>query len=37
MIFYVSQIPHAAYLGRELMRAEFALKKGLEYKQDHGG
>ncbi|MDP3990782.1 MAG: thymidylate synthase, partial [Candidatus Nealsonbacteria bacterium] len=35
MIFYVSQIPHAAYLGRELMRAEFALKKGLEYKQDH--
>lgn len=36
LIFYVSQIPHAAYLGRELTKAEFALKNNLEYVQDHG-
>lgn len=36
MIFYVSQIPHAAYLGRELAKAEFALKNNSEYIQDHG-
>lgn len=35
MIFYVSQIPHAAYLGRELTKAEFALKNNSEYIQDH--
>ena len=37
MIFYVSQIPHAAYLGSELMRAEFALKNNSKYIQDHDG
>lgn len=36
MIFYVSQISHAAYLGRELTKAEFALKNNSEYIQDHG-
>lgn len=36
LIFYVSQIPHAAYLGRELTKAEFALKSNLKYVQDHG-
>lgn len=30
----VSLKSHAAYLGRELMRAEYALKNNLEYKQD---
>ena len=35
MVFYVSQIPHAAYLGRELMRAEFAFKNSSKYIQDH--
>ena len=35
MIFYVSQVPHAAYLGRELMKAEIALKDGSKYVQDH--
>lgn len=35
LIFYISQIPHAAYLGRELAKAEFALKNNLEYIQDH--
>ena len=37
LIFYVSQIPHAAYLGSELMKAEFALKNNSKYIQDHGG
>jgi len=36
MIFYISQIPHAAYLGRELTKAEFALKNNSPYIQDHG-
>ena len=35
MIFYVSQISHAAYLGSELTKAEFALKNNSEYVQDH--
>lgn len=30
----VTQLDHAAYLGRELMRAEFALTSGQEYIQD---
>lgn len=30
----VSQLDHAAYLGRELTRAETALKKGIPYVQD---
>ena len=30
----LSRMEHAAYLGRELAKAEFALKKGLEYEQD---
>ena len=34
MAFYVSQIPHAAYLGGELGRAELALKNNLPYVQD---
>ena len=32
----VSRLDHAAYLGRELQKAEIALKKGLRYKQDRG-
>ncbi len=34
MLFYVSQIPHAAYLGQELMKAETALKNNIKYIQD---
>jgi len=30
----VTQLDHGAYLGRELMRAEFALTSGQEYIQD---
>ncbi|MEN9204590.1 MAG: DUF4346 domain-containing protein [Thermostichales cyanobacterium SZTDM-1c_bins_54] len=30
----LSQLSHAAYVGRELQRAEFALCYGLEYVQD---
>jgi dihydropteroate synthase len=30
----LSLLDHAAYLGREFMRAEFALKTGEEYTQD---
>ncbi len=30
----VSFLDHAAYLGREFMRAEFALREGQEYIQD---
>ena len=36
IIFYVSQIPHAAYLGKEFMKAEFAIKNNSKYIQDHG-
>ncbi len=32
----ISDISHALYLGQELMKAEIALKKGLEYRQDGG-
>lgn len=31
---YVTLLDHAAYLGREFMRAEFALMTGQEYIQD---
>ncbi len=31
---WVSELTHAAYLGRELARAESALKHGLPYVQD---
>jgi dihydropteroate synthase len=30
----VSKLDHACYLGRELMRAEYALKTGQDYVQD---
>lgn len=30
----ISMLDHAAYLGREFMRAEYALKSGQEYIQD---
>jgi dihydropteroate synthase len=30
----VSRLEHAAYIGRELMRAEIALQRGLRYRQD---
>lgn len=30
----VTRFDHAAYLGRELMRAQFCLDEGLEYIQD---
>jgi dihydropteroate synthase len=30
----VSKLDHAAYLGRELMRAEFCLDSGVDYVQD---
>jgi dihydropteroate synthase len=30
----VTQLNHAAYLGREFVRAEMALVKGQEYVQD---
>lgn len=30
----VSRLDHAAYLGRELMKAEIALQRGLTYRQD---
>ncbi len=30
----VTRLEHAAYLGRELMKAEFALRHGLTYRQD---
>jgi len=30
----VSRLEHAAYLGRELEKAELALHKGLDYVQD---
>ena len=30
----VTQLDHAAYLGRELAKAELALKTGIEYEQD---
>jgi tetrahydromethanopterin S-methyltransferase subunit A len=32
----VSRLDHAAYLGRELARAEIALRHGLNYRQDAG-
>jgi tetrahydromethanopterin S-methyltransferase subunit A len=31
---FVTQLDHAAYLGRELAKAETALKTGIEYEQD---
>jgi tetrahydromethanopterin S-methyltransferase subunit A len=31
---WVSQLSHAAYLGKELARAELALRLGGEYVQD---
>ena len=31
---FVSDLTHAAYVGRELARAEIALRYGLRYKQD---
>ncbi len=31
---WVSELSHAAYLGRELARAEFCLSHGVEYIQD---
>ena len=31
---FVSSLDHAAYLGKELQKAYFALKFGLEYVQD---
>lgn len=31
---FVTQLDHAAYLGRELAKAEAALKTGIEYEQD---
>ena len=31
---WVTQLSHAAYLGRELARAELALKQGLKYVQE---
>jgi len=34
MLFYVSQIPHAAYLGRELTKAEECLKNNQAYVQE---
>ncbi len=34
IIFYVSAMPHAAYLGAELAKAETALKNNLKYTQD---
>lgn len=34
MIFYASQSSHAAYLGSELAKAEFALKNNLKYIQE---
>ncbi|MBI5000355.1 MAG: DUF4346 domain-containing protein [Euryarchaeota archaeon] len=30
----VSRLDHAAYVGRELHKAEMALKKGVKYEQD---
>jgi len=30
----VSRLDHAAYLGRELARAEYALRSGTSYRQD---
>jgi len=30
----VSRLDHATYVGRELQKAEIALKKGFRYKQD---
>jgi len=33
---WVSKLDHAAYLGRELMRAELALTSGQPYEQDRG-
>jgi tetrahydromethanopterin S-methyltransferase subunit A len=30
----VSRLDHAAYLGRELARAEHALRSGIRYRQD---
>ena len=32
---WVSRLDHAAYLGKELARAEFELKGGPEFVQDH--
>lgn len=34
IIFYVSIMPHAAYLGKELMKAEIALNNNFKYIQD---
>tara|TARA_Y100001970_G_C14258015_1_gene877054 strand:+ start:1921 stop:2310 length:390 start_codon:yes stop_codon:yes gene_type:complete len=31
---FVSKIDHALYLGRELQKAEYALREGIEYVQD---
>lgn len=31
---WVSQLGHAAYLGKELTRAEFSLKHGIKFVQD---
>ena len=30
----VSRLEHAAYLGRELQKAEYALRRGNAYRQD---
>jgi tetrahydromethanopterin S-methyltransferase subunit A len=33
-LYLVSRLDHASYLGKELTKAELALKNGLEYVQD---
>jgi tetrahydromethanopterin S-methyltransferase subunit A len=33
---WVSELSHAAYLGKELMAAELSLKYGFKYFQDQG-
>ncbi|MFH1608251.1 MAG: thymidylate synthase [archaeon] len=30
----IGNLPHATYIGREIQKAEIALEKGIEYKQD---
>jgi tetrahydromethanopterin S-methyltransferase subunit A len=31
---WVTQLDHAAYLGKELHRAEFSINYGVDFKQD---
>jgi tetrahydromethanopterin S-methyltransferase subunit A len=31
---WVTEMSHAAYLGKELIKAEFSLRIGIDYKQD---